>query len=266
MKIFLGMFFAVIAVAQNQGPVIFGVEGVDGQHGAVVPGSVMTIRGANFSASAVVPTTLAWPASLNSIQVYVDGLSAAVGYADNGQVNIQVPTTLPVVGQHTVQVVRLDPNSGLGFVSKQFPVRGAAIDVALYRIGGNPASDAIVQNVDYTLNSVNNPSVPSGGIARLTVYGTGLLMGATLPTGQASPSALNLDSSIQGSVVIDGQQTYGFTYMGAAPTRIGTLQFNFSVPVAEVAATANGKHTAYLQFIRGSEISTSAPFPVYLGR
>lgn len=183
----------------------------------VAPGSLATIFGSNFAATAQSASDVPLPKSLSGVSVTVNGIAAPLVYVGANQINYQVPYEAQ---PGTANVVV----SANGQSSPAAPVTVAAAAPGIFVFGQNRA---VVQNADFSVNESNNPAkVGSTVIAYAT--GQGLLDNA-VPTGSAAPTtvlsrprgAVTATIGGIGSTVVFGGLTPGF---------VGLMQINLTIP------------------------------------
>jgi len=193
------------------------------QTGPVAPGSVVSIFGAGLGPLEALTSTLVSPMTLSTqlgdTQVLFDGTPAALFYAQDSQVNAQIP--FETAGRTTVKMeVRV---KGLPVGSASIPMAPAAPGVFTWNGGTGPV---IAMNSDMTLNS---PSSPAPRSIAVTVFGTG--GGSTNPVGvdgkipDTHPAALVLPVS----ATIGGQPA-SVTWAGEVPGSAGMTQFQIVIP------------------------------------
>ena len=143
--------------------------------GPVAAGSILSIFGSGLgplmalTATLQSPTTLA--TQLGDTQVLFDNTPAALYYAQDSQINAQVP--YETAGHTTVKVeIRL---KGIAIGSTSIPIAAAAPGIFTWNGG---TGQAIAVNADNTLNGAATPAARS---SMVVVYGTG--GGSTNPTG-----------------------------------------------------------------------------------
>jgi uncharacterized protein (TIGR03437 family) len=191
--------------------------------GPVAAGSILSIFGSGLgplvalTAALQSPTTLA--TQLGETQVLFDNTPAALYYAQDSQINAQVP--YETAGHTTVKVeVRLN---GIAIGSTSIPIAAAAPGLFTWNGGTGPA---IAVNADGTLNGAATPA-PQTSI--VIVYGTG--GGSTNPTGvdgqisgpHQTPLVLPVSATI-------GGQPASVTWAGEASGNPGTTEFDVVIP------------------------------------
>ncbi len=211
--------------------------------GAVSPGELVTIFGANLGPSAAASGTLNGDSLSNTIsgtQVLIGGIAAPLLFASSSQINAVVP--FGVTGPTTqMQIVY----QGQTTASTTVPVQAASPALfALDATGGGPGA---ILNQDLSVNSETNPAA-RGSVVVLYGTGGGLTMPASvdgLLTSQPYPKPL-----LPVSVTIDKLPAQ-VLYAGAAPGLVsGVLQINVVVP-------ANASPVRYDQVVLTIGDSTS---------
>lgn len=208
--------------------------------GAVSPGELVTIFGANLGASpgaSGVVSGGSFPNTINGTQVLFDGTAAPLLYASSGQINAVAP--FGVTGPTTkVQVV----NQGQIVASTTVPVQAAS--PAMFAIDGSGGGQGAILNQDGSVNSQSNPA-SRGSV--VVLYGTG--GGLTSPSsvdGLLTPPPYPLLMPPV-TVTIDNKPAQ-VKYAGAAPGLVaGVIQINVVVPATafqsafdEVVITIDG--------------------------
>jgi uncharacterized protein (TIGR03437 family) len=191
--------------------------------GAVSPGELVTIFGANLGPTSEAPGTIngdSLSKTINGTQVLFGGIAAPLLFASSSQINAVVP--FGVIGPAAqIQVVYQGQPTG----SSTVPVQSASPALfALNATGGGPGA---ILNQDLSVNSETNPA-SQGSV--VVLYGTG--GGLTKP-----PSVDGLLNSqpyplpvLPVSVTIDSLPAQ-VLYAGAAPGLVaGVLQINVVVP------------------------------------
>jgi uncharacterized protein (TIGR03437 family) len=205
----------------------------------VAPGSIISLFGRNLVPQPVPAAAVPLPRSLGGLAVRIGDLDAPLFYANNGQVNAQVPVEL---ASNTATSVVLTMN---GKVSPPEPLLLSPVQPGIftYDDGGVPHAAALDEK--NALVGKANPAV-RGTI--IQVYATGL--GPTDPaakTGEpapASPPAL-LKPEIQLTATMGGVPAE-IQFKGLAPGYVGLYQVNLRVPSGlpsgdvPLVLTANG--------------------------
>jgi uncharacterized protein (TIGR03437 family) len=197
------------------------VNGVSLQSGPVAPGEIITIFGSGFGPAVAVLGKMVNGTGLETkvgeVQVLFDGLPAPIFYAQDQQINAQVPYEVAGRVQTEVSVVY----QGAVKAKQTIEVKAAAPGILTVTGGKSPV---VALNQDGTLNSAANP-VSRGSI--VTFYATG--------DGQLGPDALDgqpasaKPTNYQVIVAIGGQYA-DVLYAGRAPGFIGLMQINARIP------------------------------------
>lgn len=207
------------------------VTNAAGYQQTISPGAWASVFGNGFGVATVQGSlgllTNAFPTTLNSIQVTVNGTPAPLSFVSPKQINFQVPwaTTANANGNASVAVLI---NGGAANVI-QVPLASAA--PGLFMNG----DAAIVQNYpDYSLNGPDHPVSPGGTIiAYLT--GSGPLSGS-VADGTPSPESPLLTLTASKSAQIGGSDA-AVAFAGMTPDFVGLVQFNITVPASLAPGT-----------------------------
>jgi uncharacterized protein (TIGR03437 family) len=191
--------------------------------GAVAPGELVTIFGANLGPSSATPGAVDGGLVADSVgntQILIGGVAAPILFASPSQINTVVP--FGVVGA-TAQVQVL--YQGQPTASTTVPVQPAA--PAVFSLDGSGGGQGAILNQD---GSVNSPSNPASRGSVVALFGTGA--GLTTPgsvDGLLTPAPFPVPM-LPVSVTIDGYPAE-IRYVGAAPGLVaGVLQINVVVP------------------------------------
>jgi uncharacterized protein (TIGR03437 family) len=198
--------------------------------GAVAPGEIVTLFG-----TAIGPSTLAGLEFTNPLlvsnalagaHVWFDGIPAPIIYAAAGQVSAVVP--YEIAGQSTTAL----QVEYLGALSAPVTLQVAAAAPGLFTAnaaGNGPG--AILNNIDYSLNTAANPVVRGGYV---DIYLTGA--GATTPAsvdGLLVTAPYPMLPANSATVTMGGVPCPNVVYAGAAPYLIsGLTQVTVQVPEA----------------------------------
>jgi len=205
----------------------------------VAPGSIISLFGRNLVPQPIPATGLPLPTNLAGLAMKIGDRDAPLFYANNGQVNAQVPVEL---ASNTATSVVLTMN---GKVSPPEPLLLSPVQPGIftYDDGGVPHAAALDEK--NALVGKANPAV-RGTI--IQVYATGL--GPTDPavkTGEPGPSnpAAVLVASTQLTATMGGVPAE-IQFKGLAPGYVGLYQVNLRVPSGvpsgdlPLVITANG--------------------------
>lgn len=200
------------------------------------PGSYIEIYGQNLAG-----TSRGWasadfrganaPTSLDGVSVTINGQVAYVNYVSPGQINVQVPSTIPA-GLTLPVIVTYNgvASAPVSIATRQ--VAGGLLAPASFKVGSNQYVVAL--HADNTFVTSGNIAGISGSPAKpgetLTLYGTGFGRVDTnsVPiAGQIAQNTANIVANVQVNI---GQSQATLLYAGIAPGLVGVYQFNVTVP------------------------------------
>lgn len=210
-------FFAKYQFATLTGPPTVSsggvVNGASFGSGPVAPGSVISIFGTNFIASAVGAPRVPLPTNLGGVSVLLNGVPVPLFYVGPNQINAQVPSgTAP--GSATLQVNA--PNGTTSQVS--FPVALTAP----YLVASQ--GRAVVTDAAGGLITTSNPARVGSTVV---VYFTGIgPVNAAVADGAGSPAAT---STLSNFATIGGVSA-PVAYLGLSPGGVGLGQANLRIP------------------------------------
>ena len=195
--------------------------------GAVAPGEIISIFGANLGPAAGLvgaldPVTNKLRTTLGPTTITFDGVPAPLYYASAGQVNLQVP--FEVASRSSTQIVA--NIAGLNPVSITVPVQ--AVSIGIFTVNGKRAA---ALNQDFTVNTPDNPAA-IGSAVHLYITGQGVLDTA-VATGSPAPLAPPFPAPrLQPvGVTMNGIQAK-VLFAGLAPDFVGLTQIDVEVPKA----------------------------------
>ena len=189
----------------------------------MTPGTFVTLAGFGIGPDnglVAQPSAEGTPVSLGGVQVFFDGTTAPILYAQSQQVNVQIPFELN--GKSSTSVTLNYNGSTFGPVTVPLVFGGPG----LFRLQPNVSAQAWALNQDGTFNGLLNPAPPGSVIMLL---GTGF--GATnpaCPTGGLNvPGPASLTSDLAAIMESGGPVLYA----GSAPTLpCGVEQINMQIP------------------------------------
>jgi uncharacterized protein (TIGR03437 family) len=215
-----------IAVHSNTLPQVDAVvSSASYQQGAVAPGEILTLFGAN----------------LDNIRAVVDGQQAPLLYATPTQSSFILPFRTGSQDSATLVLQRS------GFESFPLRMRVIAARLGFYTQSGNGLGVAAALNQDGSLNTEPNAAAV-GSIVVLFGTGLGLLDGVVVD-GEAAASAALAKVLVEGSLTatVNGEVAR-ILYAGAAPGLIhGVAQVNLELPggvgsgLAKIILTSKGR-------------------------
>lgn len=211
------------------------VNGASFAAGAVAPGQMFTIFGANLG-----PTTLTFHDDLswnqrfigavNGTEVLFDGIPAPMVYTSGGQITGVVP--YGVAGQSSTQVEVLYE----GVASHPLTVAVAAANPAFFMAPGFSKTQIAANNAS---GQPNSPSNPESRGNTMIMFATG--EGQTNPAGIDGALALTapFPKPVAPVTVTIGGVAANVQYYGAAPGELaGVMQLNVEIPAGAPTGTA----------------------------
>ena len=200
------------------------------QGGAVAPGELVAIFGADFGPPALVPAQFdangRVATTLSGAQVMFDGVAAPLIYALAGQVSAVVPYEVAGEAQTAVQY----SYNGVASNTVNVPVAPSAPGVFAQNASGS--GPGLILNPDYSVNTAQNP-IAAGNFVILLATGAGTVAGGA-EDGALAPALGAQTLPVTATV---GGQPAPVLYAGPAPGEVnGVLQVNLTIP----AATASG--------------------------
>jgi uncharacterized protein (TIGR03437 family) len=189
---------------------------------AVAPGSLAAIFGSDLAQSTTVASSVPLPLSLGQTSVTFNGIEAPLFFVSSGQINAQVPFTIPP-GTATVQVTQ----SGMSTVQ--------TINVGTYSPGifvlDQAGTGAFFHNSTFTEVTSGSPANPGEAIV---IYATGL--GPVSPAGVTGAAAGSSLTTTKPTVTIGGISA-NVLYSGLAPALVSVYQIDVTVPTGLSAGT-----------------------------
>ncbi len=193
------------------------VNGAGFQRGAVAPGSIITLFGAEMAPLTVKAETTPLPTALADTSLLIAGRPAPFFFGSPGQINAHLPyETEPGTATAELKV------GALPTATFTFPVGNAAPGIFQYG-----ANRAVVQNQDGSLNGPQTPA-PAGSVIVVYLTGQGRLDNR-VPTGSPAPAAPLSRAVLPASGAIGGRICEIF-FLGLAPGFVGLAQANLRVP------------------------------------
>jgi endo-1,4-beta-xylanase len=194
------------------------------KEGAVAPGELITLFGANYGPSRLVfaqpDRSNVYPSALAGVQVFFDGIPAPLIYAQAGQVSVVVPYQVAGKQQTTVQY-----QFG-GVASNTVALTVAASAPGIFSANSSGSGSGAILNQDNSVNTDTNPE-RSGNIMQIFATGGGTVAGGAA-NGALAPGVST--QTLPVSVTIGGLEA-PVAYAGSAPGLLnGLLQVNIVVP------------------------------------
>jgi uncharacterized protein (TIGR03437 family) len=190
-------------------------------NGALAPGSIISVFGANLASSAASASSLPLPKTLAGASLQVGGYDVPLFYSSGGQINAQLPFELPPNSRPQLIV------KGTDFVTVPERITVAAARPGIFTTTQDGKGQGVIMDV-------NNRLVDAGNAAKVgdvvVVYCTGL--GATNPavrSGEAAPAS-SLAKVVTPVTVTIGGQAAAVQYAGLTPGFVGLYQVNVQIP------------------------------------
>jgi uncharacterized protein (TIGR03437 family) len=234
--IFLSLIPAAAALCQTATPATPGINpgGIlnlagSPSSGAVAPGSLVSIFGANLAAGMTLADTVPLSMTVGGVSVTVGGLPAPIQSVGANQISIQIPWETPTSDSAGPAAVVVTSN---GTPSAPLNITVTASAPAIFSLAGQ----AYVVNGDGTLaapaNSiagiVTHPAViadPNG----IVIFATGMGAVDTAIADGANSSDLTRNTLSAPTVTIGGMNAQ-VTYSGLSPQFVGVNQINVTIP------------------------------------
>jgi uncharacterized protein (TIGR03437 family) len=227
---------------------------------AVAPGSIVSIfPSANSAANQFGSATLNFtslanpiplPTSLGDIQVLVNQQPAPLFYVSPGQINLPLPSNLPVSGSADVRVV----SKSTGQIFGGTDLALTPVSPGMFTLNATGFGQLAALNDDNTVNGPGNP-LTRGHVIQLFGTGQGAVMGGPadgmLDTGLAP--TLVTPQIVINTVTIPPAN---ILYSGLAPGLIGVWQINVLVP-STVTAGGSVPVTVSLSSVPSSDPSSN---------
>ncbi len=213
------------------------------QAGAIAPGSLFTVFGANLASSQISASGPALQTSLDGVSMTLAGMSVPLQFVSPGQVNAQIPFEV-APGQRALIVT----SNGM---STELQVTIVPAAPGIFLVNGSGA----ILNQDSSLNSAKNPAL-SGTTVQVFFTGQGQVSQPAVTGDPASLTTLAYTSAITTATV--GTEAANVIFSGLAPGLIGVGQANVQVPSLPTNAyplvlTVNGVSS------NGATIAVQAP-------
>ncbi len=201
-------------------------------NGALSPGAIVSAFGANLASSTQVALTVPLSTSINgsSLSFFAGAqeFPAPLFFVSSGQINAQIPFTVPLNAAITAQV------TFNGQKSAAQPVTMAAGAPGIFNIGGGVG--AILHNTDFTIVSSSNPAKRGEFV---DIFCTGL--GAVNPpavSGAPGPSSPPSTTVATPQITTAGLPLTP-VFSGLAPGFVGLYQVAVQVPSNAPAGSQN---------------------------
>ncbi|HUP03215.1 MAG TPA: putative Ig domain-containing protein, partial [Bryobacteraceae bacterium] len=214
--------------------------------GALAPGSIVSIAGANLASAAVQASTAPLPVVLGNTSVTIGGVQAPLYYASPSQILAEVPFELTAGQQYPVVV----SNNGALTASQTVQISTVSPGLA---VGGD--GTVIAQHWDDgSLVSASDPAVP-GEYVVLYLVGMGSVDNSVATGAAASASPLSRVTS-QPTVTMGGT-SIPVLFAGLTPDSVGLYQIDIQMP----STLAGGNQV--LTVSQGTAVSNTTILPTH---
>ena len=188
--------------------------------GAIAPGMIVAISGANFATSVQSASTMPLPTVLGNTSITFNGVAAPLFSVSASQIYAQAPFNLPA-GVASIQV-----SQGSALSAAQ-TVNVAAASPGIFIVDRAISAAAVLHAADYSLVTSSSPARPG---EYLLIYCTGLgAVGTSVASGAMAPS-VPPDSTVQPPTVSIANLSANVTFAGLAPGFVGLYQINVQAP------------------------------------
>jgi len=190
-------------------------------NGALAPGSIISVFGANLASTSAGASSLPLPKTLAGASLQVGGLDVPLFYSSGGQINAQLPFELALNTRPQLIV------KGADFVTVPETITVAAARPGIFTTTQDGKGQGVIMDVSNRLVDAANPAT-AGNV--VVVYCTGL--GATNPavrSGEAAPASPLATVTTPVTVTIGGQPAV-VQYAGLTPNFVGLYQVNVQIP------------------------------------
>ncbi|HVW08876.1 MAG TPA: hypothetical protein VHC90_09855, partial [Bryobacteraceae bacterium] len=177
------------------------------------PGMIVSLFGANFSASTPDPPPAPLPAQLGGTTVTINGIASPLYYVSPTQINVQIPWEIP---RNSTAIIKVTSNGKSA--TSQIPVN---------------------KNAPEIFGDTNNLMVPyqttrPGDPAFLFVTGDGLFSTPSVVTGAVPPGGTITVLPTSARVTVGGVAA-NVMFIGEPSWSVGVSQINFTIPATAPA-------------------------------
>jgi uncharacterized protein (TIGR03437 family) len=190
-------------------------------NGALAPGSIISVFGANLGSTGAWASSLPLPKTLAGASLQVGGYEVPLFYSSGGQINAQLPFELPVNSRPQLIV------KGADFVTVPETITVAAARPGIFTTSQDGKGQGIIMDVNNRLVDASNPAKAGDMVV---VYCTGL--GTTNPavrSGEAAPAS-PLAKVVTPVTVTIGGRPATVQFAGLTPGYVGLYQVNVQIP------------------------------------
>jgi uncharacterized protein (TIGR03437 family) len=218
------------------------VHGATFQSGAVAPGEIVTIFGANLGPATALqtkvdPTTGKVETSLGNVQALFNGYAAPLIYVSATQINCVVPYELAQITSPYVEVKYLNQTS------QTVSLRAAATAPGIFTAPSGGTGQGAVLNSDSSANSSSHPA-PAGSTIQVFMTGEGQLSppgvtgSVTCAAGCATVKQIPVPLLPVAALI--GGQPATISFYGEAPGDVsGVMQVDVTIPPGTPSGAAS---------------------------
>ena len=212
-------------------PSIAGITNAASYTQAVAPGGLMSVFGSQLTPPGVsyLVQTVPWPVMLAGTSANINGIPTPLDYAGSGQLNIQIPYSVPAGSGATLELTN---NGQTAFYN--FPVAAAA--PAIFTTNAQGTGQGAILDLSYKLVDASNPATP--GKTYLQIYCTGLGAVTHQPADGAPAPVSPLARTVATPQVTVGGIQAQVIFSGLAPNYVGLYQVDALVPASTPAGNA----------------------------
>ncbi len=200
-----------LTITSNTAMAIQGIVNAASGYQAFSPGTIISIYGSLLAGSTQSATTVPLPTSLGGVSVNIAGILAPIYFVSPGQLNVQIPYSIPVdPGVETVSVTYNGQT-----VSAETPLDNASPGLFVNYATGTP---------------VGVSSAARGQTIAIYITGAGpvspTVVSGSTPSGTTTPTPTNAVAVTVGGV----SASTNYAFIGVPVWAIGLVQINFTIP------------------------------------
>jgi uncharacterized protein (TIGR03437 family) len=210
----------------------------------ISPGEIVVLYGSNLAPSLMTATSLPLPASLNGVQVTVNGAPAPIYYVSPTQLSVVIPYSAyytPTSGFPIARIVVTNASGTSNAVTEFMNVSTPGV-FTQNASGLGAASIYHATSKGFVAVTNSNPALPGETVV---AYLSGL--GSTVPSvveGQAAPGSSLANTVANFDVFVGATEACGAEttatqcpFVGLAPGLANVYQFNIPIPAAAVSGS-----------------------------
>jgi uncharacterized protein (TIGR03437 family) len=186
----------------------------------IAPGELITIYGANLASSPSISSTLPLPTQSEGLQVLLGLTPLPILYTSSGQMNVQVPYSVPVNTQYQLSVV----DGGALSVPQTLTVAQAV--PGIFTVNQQGTGQGVIVKSDQV--TVAQPGTPASIGETVVIYCTGL--GVVTPAVKEGMPPTTASQTVNPATVTIGGANATVVYAGVTPGFPGLYQINATIP------------------------------------